>query len=50
MISMFIFEEILCHWGVLEEIVTGNSPAFVKALNWLAELNIIVGVRATLLF
>jgi hypothetical protein len=36
-IGMCIFEEILCHWGVLEEIVTDNSPAFMEALNWLAE-------------
>jgi hypothetical protein len=34
---VFIFEELLCHWGVLEEIITDNGPAFVKALNWLAE-------------
>jgi hypothetical protein len=36
-IGVFIFEEILCRWGVLEEIVTDNDPAFVEALNWLAE-------------
>jgi hypothetical protein len=36
-ISTFIFEEILCRWGVLEEIITDNSPAFIEALNWLAE-------------
>jgi hypothetical protein len=34
---VFIFEEILCHWGALEEIVTDNGLAFVEALNWLAE-------------
>jgi hypothetical protein len=37
MIGMFIFEEILCHWGVLEEIITDHGLAFVEALNWLAE-------------
>jgi hypothetical protein len=37
MISTFIFEEILCCWGALEEIITDNGPAFVEALNWLAE-------------
>jgi hypothetical protein len=37
MISAFIFDEILCHWGALEEIITDNSLAFVEALNWLAE-------------
>jgi hypothetical protein len=36
-IGTFIFEEILCHWGVLEEIITDNSPVFIEALNWLAE-------------
>jgi hypothetical protein len=36
-ISAFIFEEILCRWGALEEIVTDNSLAFVEALNWLVE-------------
>jgi hypothetical protein len=36
-IGVFIFEDILCHWGALEEIVTDNGPAFVEALNWLAE-------------
>jgi hypothetical protein len=33
----FIFKEILCYWGALEEIITDNSLAFVEALNWLAE-------------
>jgi hypothetical protein len=32
-IGTFIFKEILCCWGVLEEIVTDNGPAFVEALN-----------------
>jgi hypothetical protein len=36
-IGVFIFDEILCHWGALEEIVTDSSPAFIEALNWLAE-------------
>jgi hypothetical protein len=36
-ISAFISEEILCRWGALEEIITDNGPAFVEALNWLAE-------------
>jgi hypothetical protein len=36
-ISAFIFEEILCRWGALEEIITNNGPVFVEALNWLAE-------------
>jgi hypothetical protein len=36
-ISAFIFKEILCRWGVLEEIITDNGLAFIEALNWLAE-------------
>jgi hypothetical protein len=36
-IDVFIFKDILCRWGALEEIVTDNGPAFVEALNWLAE-------------
>jgi hypothetical protein len=36
-IGAFIFEEILCRWGALEEIVTDNGLAFAEALNWLAE-------------
>jgi hypothetical protein len=36
-IGAFIFEEILCRWGVLEEIITDNGLAFIEALNWLAE-------------
>jgi hypothetical protein len=36
-IGTFIFDNILCRWGALEEIVTDNGPAFVEALNWLAE-------------
>ena len=37
MLGAFIFQEILCHWGALETIVTDNGPAFVKALDWLAK-------------
>ena len=36
-LGVFIFEDILCRWGALEEIVTDNGPAFVKALNYLAK-------------
>jgi len=35
-LASFIFEEILCHWGPLAEIVTDNGPAFVQALDVLA--------------
>jgi transposase InsO family protein len=36
-IGTFIFEEILCRWGAVEQIVTDNSTAYVAALDWLAE-------------
>jgi len=34
-LGAFIFEEVLCHWGGIEEIVTDNGSAFVAALDWL---------------
>jgi transposase InsO family protein len=36
-LGAFIFEEILCRWGGLEEIVTDNGPAMLAALEWLSE-------------
>jgi hypothetical protein len=36
-LGMFLFEEILCRWGVVEEIVTDNGSPFVPAVSWLAE-------------
>ena len=36
-IGSFIFEEILCRWGAVEEIVTDNGTAYVAALDWLAD-------------
>ena len=36
-IGAFIFEDILCRWGAVEEIVTDNGPAFVSALEYLAK-------------
>jgi hypothetical protein len=32
-LGTFLFEEILCRWGVIEEIVTDNGPPFVAAVN-----------------
>ncbi len=31
----FLFEEVLCRWGAVEEIVTDNGTAYVAALQWL---------------
>lgn len=36
-LGAFIFEDILCHWGGLAEIVTDNETPFVAALDWLAD-------------
>jgi len=35
MIGKFIFDEILCHWSRLEEIVIDNRTPFVAALDWI---------------
>src|SRR6266849_4764803 len=32
----WIFEDILCRWGALSEIVSNNGAPFVKALEYLA--------------
>ena len=32
----FIFEDLLCRWGAISEIITDNSPAFIKVLCILA--------------
>ena len=36
-IGDWIFDDILCRWGALCEIVTDNSPAFIKALDYLGK-------------
>jgi transposase InsO family protein len=36
-IGAFIFEEILCRWGAVREIVTDNGSAYIAALDWLAD-------------
>jgi transposase InsO family protein len=36
-IGDWIFEDIICRWGSLNEIVTDNSPAFIAALEYLAK-------------
>lgn len=35
-LGAFIFEEILCRWGAVGEIVTDNGSAYIAALDWLA--------------
>src|SRR5271154_1589277 len=36
-LGAFIFEEILCRWGAVEEIITDNGAPYVKALDYLGE-------------
>ena len=36
-IGNWIFDDILCRWGTLSEIIMDNGPAFVKALNYLGK-------------
>jgi hypothetical protein len=35
MLGDWIYEDILCWWGSLHEIVTDNGPAFLKAMEYL---------------
>jgi len=44
-IAAFIFEDILCRWGAVEEIVTDNSSPFVKALDMLGKKYRIFNIR-----
>jgi hypothetical protein len=34
-LASFIFEEILCRWGMIEEIITDNGTAFLAAIEYL---------------
>ena len=44
-IGAFIFEEILCRWGAVQEIVTDNGTAYISALEWLADKFDITNIR-----
>ena len=33
----FIFTQILCWWGAIEEIVTDNAPQYIEAAAYLAK-------------
>src|SRR6266853_4733082 len=35
-LSTFIFEDILCRWGAVGEIVMDNGTAYITALDWLS--------------
>ena len=36
-IRKFIFEQILCRWGAIGEIITDNGSPYVLALDWLVD-------------
>ena len=36
-LGAFLFEEVLCRWGTVEEIVTDNGTPYVVTLDWLAD-------------
>jgi hypothetical protein len=36
-IGKFVYEDVLCRWGAIEEIVTDNGSAMIKALEWLSK-------------
>jgi hypothetical protein len=33
----WIFQDIICRWGALREIVTDNALVFIKAMDYLAK-------------
>jgi hypothetical protein len=38
--DVFEFEEVLCRWIAVAEIVTENRAAFVAALDWLDDASV----------
>lgn len=36
-LGAFLFEDILCRWGAVEEIIMDNGSPFIAALDWLAQ-------------
>ena len=36
-VGKFVFEDLLCQWGTIEEIVTDNRALIVAGLKWLAK-------------
>jgi hypothetical protein len=43
-LGRWLFEEVICRWGSLTEIVTDNGPAFVAAKAWLESKYGITGI------
>jgi hypothetical protein len=44
-LGKFIFNNILCRWGALSEIIMDNGPPFIVALDWLAKKYHIYHIR-----
>lgn len=44
-ICRFLFEDVLCRWGAIGEIVTDNGPVFISALDYLADRYHITHIR-----
>jgi len=36
-LGSFLFKDILCRWGTIEEVITDNGTPYVAALDWLAD-------------
>jgi len=46
-IGDWIFEDVLCRWGSLREIITDNGTPFIKALEYLADKYKITHIRVS---
>ena len=44
-VGKFMFEDLLCRWGAVEEIVTDNGAPIVAGLDWLAKKYHITHIR-----
>ena len=44
-VALWLFEEVICRWGCLLEIITDNGTVFVTAVAWLEEKYGIKGIK-----
>ena len=44
-VALWLFEEVICRWGCLSEIITDNGTVFVAAVRWLEEKYGIKGIK-----
>jgi len=47
-VAMWLFEEIICRWRCLSEIVTDNGAVFVAAVKWLEQKYGIIGIQISM--